>query len=346
MYERPVLVGAVSGSRGGASPTPECPRHGIGHCLGESSVAQELTPITVFAKVVETKSFTVAARQLGLSKATVSKQVATLEKRLGARLLVRTTRSLSLTEIGAKFYTRCRYIVSELETAEDEVTQFRTEPRGTLRINAPVSFGAHYLAREVCDFLRLYPSIQVDLALSDRAVGLTEEYFDLAIRITREAPANLQSKLLAPCVHLVCGAPGYLRDHGTPQRAEDLADHDCLTYAYLATGNTWHLDGPHGTVPVMVSGSLRANNGEALRHALLSGLGVGLMPWFLVANDLAAGRLLDVLPGYRNRSYSIYAVYPDPGPLLPKVRVFVNFLQMRSGRWPTDEFSGTRALAV
>jgi DNA-binding transcriptional LysR family regulator len=307
---------------------------------------RDLTPISVFVKVVETKSFTAAARRLELSKATVSKQVATLEERLGARLLNRTTRSLGLTEIGSKFYAHCQQIMAELETAEDEVTQFSTEPRGTLRITAPVSFGARYLAPDVCDFLQLYPSIQVDLALSDRTLGLSEGSFDLAIRITQKVPAHLRSTRLARCVHLVCAAPSYCRRHGKPQDAEYLAAHTCLVYVHRASGDTWCVDGPSGPTAVRVTGSLRTNNGDAMREALLSGLGIGLMPLFLVADDLKAGRLCDVLPGYRDRSYSIYAVYPDHGAVLPKVRVFVNFLQMRADRWANEESSATRAMAV
>jgi DNA-binding transcriptional LysR family regulator len=286
-----------------------------------------LTHIAVFMRVVETGSFTAAARKLGMSKPTVSKHITTLERHLGARLLNRTTRSLGLTEIGAGFYSHCQNIMAEVATAEAEVLQSSGTPRGRLRISAPVCFGDRCMVPKLPEFLERYPDIEIDLSLSNRQVDLIKEGYDLAIRVTRNEPAGLISTHLAPCTHLVCAAPAYLERHGRPRNLAALAKHNCLLYAFFGSGNSWHLDGPNGPATVKVRGRFQANNGDALRLALLSGQGIGLMPTYLVSEDLAAGRLTDVLPGYRETSYAVLAVYPEEGRDLPKVQALVEHLR-------------------
>jgi DNA-binding transcriptional LysR family regulator len=290
-----------------------------------------LTHIAVFLHVVDTGSFTAAAHKLGMSKPTVSKHITTLEQHLGARLLNRTTRSLGLTEIGANFYTHCQNIMAEVEAAEAEVVQSSGAPRGRLRISAPVCFGDRCVAPELPEFLDRYPDIEIDLSLSNHHVDLIKEGYDLAVRVTRSEPAGLVSTYLAPCTHLVCATPEYLERHGKPRTVADLARHSCLMYVFFGSGHSWQLDGPNGPETVKVSGRFQANNGDALRQALLSGLGLALMPTYLVSEDLAAGRLCNVLPGYSENSYAVYAVHPEEGRDLLKVQALVEYLRSRFG---------------
>ncbi len=295
----------------------------------ETADMHSLTHIAVFLRVVDAGSFTAAARKLGLSKPTVSKHIATLEQRLGARLLNRTTRSLGLTEIGARFYGHCQNIMAEVATAEAEVLQSRGAPRGRLRISAPMCFGDRRVAPELPEFLDRYPDIEIDLSLSNHHVDLIKEGYDLAVRVTRTKPAGLVSTCLAPCTHLVCAAPAYLDRHGRPRTVADLAGHNCLMYVFFGSGHSWQLDGPNGPETVKVGGRFQADNGDALRQALLSGLGLALMPTYLVGEDLAAGRLCDVLPGHRENSYAVLAVHPEEGRDLPKVQALVEYLRSR-----------------
>ncbi|MDH3231391.1 MAG: LysR family transcriptional regulator, partial [Alphaproteobacteria bacterium] len=249
------------------------------------------TGMAVFARVVEANSFTEAARRLGMSKAAVSKQVSKLEERLGARLLNRTTRRLSLTEVGAAFYERCARIVAEAEEAELAVTRLNATPRGTLRIDAPVNFGMQYLAPLLPPFMLQHPDLRVDMSFNDRFVDLVEEGCDLAVRIGQLPDSSLVARKLAETRSVICAAPSYWDRHGRPGDPSDLANHDCFAYSYLATGSEWRLQGPGGEVAVRVSGSLAANNGDVLRQAAVAGLGVVAMPVFIVCDDLRKGRL-------------------------------------------------------
>lgn len=288
-----------------------------------------LTGMAVFARVVDARSFTAAAAALGLSKSAVSKQVARLEDRLGARLLNRTTRRLSLTEVGAAFYERCARILAEVEDAELAVGRLQDAPRGTLRINAPMSFGQLHLAPAVADFLNGHPGLAVDLTLNDRIVDLVEEGYDVAIRISRLADSSLIARRLVPSRRVVCGSPAYFERHGVPRHPADLRRHNCLLYSYLPTAEEWQFIGPDGPAAVRVSGTLRANNGDALEAAMLAGLGVALQPTFIAGRDLQAGRLVAVMPDYVDESASVYAVYPHSRHLSAKVRAFIDFLAAR-----------------
>lgn len=293
-----------------------------------------LTGMAVFARVVEHESFTAAARELALSKSTVSKHVSRLEDRLGARLLNRTTRRLSLTEVGRVFYVRCRRIVEEAAEAEQEVTRLHAEPRGTLRLNVPHTFGTLHVAPALPQFMTRYPDICVDLDLDDRVVDMVEEGYDMAIRITRLPDSSLIARKLAPFRVAVCASPDYWRQHARPVRPEDLKQHNCLNYKYLLTGDAWPFHGPGGKQPVRVGGNLRANNGEALRSAALGGLGVFMAPTFIVGEDLQAGRLEEVLHELTEPGRDIYAVYPETRHLSAKVRAFIDFLVERFGPDP------------
>ena len=289
----------------------------------------QLTGMAVFAKVVETGTFTGAAEALGLSKGAVSKQIARLEDRLGARLLNRTTRRSSLTEVGAAFYERCRRIVAEAEEAELAVTRLHTEPRGTLRVNLPMSFGLLHIASAVPDFMAAYPEINLDLTLDDRVVDVVDEGYDIVIRITDLPDSSLIARRLAPFHIATCAAPAYWDAHGRPRHPGELRNHACLLYSYLSNLNEWRYRGPDGPFAVRVDGPLRGNNGEMLRTAALAGRGVIRSPTFIVGCDLQSGRLERVLSEFEEEDRGIYAVYPHNRHLSAKVRAFVDFMAAR-----------------
>lgn len=293
-----------------------------------------LSGMAVFAKVVEARSFTAAAFELGMSKSAVSKQISRLEDRLGARLLNRTTRRLSLTETGAAFYDRCARVVAEAQEAELAVTNLQSEPRGTLRVNAPMSFGHLHIAPAIPDFLARYPELRVDMTMNDRFVDLIDEGFDVAIRIARLTDSSLIARRLAPDRRVLCGAPSYFERHGEPETPDDLIRHNCLSYAYVSDTDQWQFIDGEGTRAVAVRGTLRANNGDAIRQALLAGLGIAILPSFIVGPDVQAGRLKEVLRPYVPNRASVYAVYPHSRHLSAKVRVFVDFLADRFGPSP------------
>lgn len=295
--------------------------------------------IHAFASVVENGSFTAAARLLGQTKSAISKQVAGLEERLGARLLNRTTRRMSPTEVGHAFYERCRRIITELEEAERAVTELHTEPRGTLRINGPMSFGIRHLAAATADFMTLHPDLSVDMNLNDRLVDVVEEGYDVAIRITRLPDSSLIARKLAPFRRAICASPAYWDKHGRPEKPEDLRHHRCLHYTYLVSGNEWTFIGPEGRSTVRVASQFRANNGDALLSAARKGLGVLNTPTFIAHDDLQSGRLEPVLPSYSDLDTNIYAIYPHNRHLSAKVRLFVDFLVARYSPEPPWDIS-------
>ena len=290
----------------------------------------------VFAKVVEANSFSEAARRLGQSKSAISKQVAGLEDRLGARLLNRTTRRLSVTEVGAALYERCARIAAEVEAAEQVVTHLHAAPRGTLRVNAPMSFGHLHLAPAIPAFLDRYPEVAIDLTLNDRFVDLVDEGFDLAIRVARLNDSSLVARKLAPERVVVCAAPSYVARRGAPQAPADLTAHDCIVYAQPSPQDQWSFVDREGRrSAVAVRGRLQANNGDAIRAALLAGAGVGRLPTFLVGADICEGRLVRLLPEYDSVfEGGVYAIYPHSRHLSPKVRAFVDFLVESFGPQP------------
>lgn len=293
-------------------------------------MADSLSTMEVFVRVAREGSFSAAARSLGLTPSAVSKQVSRLEDRLGARLIARTTRQLALTEEGRAFHERAARILADVSEAEQAVSQMRGEVRGTLRVNLPVAFGRLHVAPLITDFLTEHPNLTMEVVHNDRYVDLIEEGVDLAVRIGELRDSSLIARRLAPNRRIICGAPAYLERRGTPKRPADLKHHNCLVYTYRASRNDWQTRGPDGEAEtVQVSGNLEANNAEALQAAILDGLGLGLLPLWLVGGDLKAGRLLDALPGYHMPDSAIYAVYPPGRHLSPKVRRFVDFLAER-----------------
>jgi len=294
-----------------------------------------LDVMATFARVVEAEGFSAAARELGLSKSAVSKQVARLEDRMGVRLLNRTTRRLSLTEAGAAFYQGCRRVVAEAVAAQEAVGHLAERPRGRLVVSAPMSFGIRHLVPVLPDFMARHAEVTVDLQLDDRHVDLVEEGFDLALRIGGLSGKSLVARRLAPLCRVLVAAPGYLDSHGRPRALDDLRSHDCLLYSYQQSGSVWHFTTGGRTREAHVEGRLRINNGDAILAATLAGMGIALIPTFICADALRDGHLERVLPGWRDIGDSaIYAVYPARRNLSPKVRVFVDFLSERFGKTP------------
>jgi DNA-binding transcriptional LysR family regulator len=291
---------------------------------------ESLSDIAVFVQVVRSGSFTSAAERLELSKSVVSKYVTRLEDRLGARLLNRTTRRLSLTEVGQTLFERSQHARDEIEEAEAEVSRLQGEPRGELRLNCPMSFGILHVAPLLPAFQARYPELNVDMVLDDRQVNLVEEGYDLAIRIGELADSSLVARRLAPCRHLICASPKYLARHGVQRTPDELQTHQALIYRYQDSPSEWHLIAPDGqSLQVPIRASLQMNNSLALREALLQGAGLTLTPSFVVGADIRAGRLSQVLGDHRALELSIHAVYPQRKHLSPKVRVFVDYLAER-----------------
>ena len=290
---------------------------------------EDLERMAIFARVVEAKGFSEAARRLGMSKSLVSKQVARLEKNIGARLLHRTTRSMSLTEAGAVFYEHCARILEEQEQARQAVGRLHSAPRGQLRISASVAFGTLHIAPALPAFLAKHPEVRIDMEIADRFVDLADEGFDVAIRIAAQPGPNLVARRLAPVNRKIVATPGYFRKHGTPRTPADLKRHNCLTYTHSVPEGVWRLRGPSGSIDARVSGNLHLNDDEALTAAVLGGLGIALLPTFLVGRDLQAGRLLAVLSDYVPPEQHIHAVWLPNRHLPAKVRAFVDFLRER-----------------
>lgn len=297
----------------------------------------KLSRMAVFARVVEAKSFSSAALQLKTSKSAVSKQLARLEAELGARLLNRTTRQMSLTEVGAAFYEHCARMLAEAEAAENVVGRLRAAPRGRLRVSCPAAFGHLHIAPGIPAFLALYPDLQVDLTFTERPVDLTEERMDLAIQINRAPAPTVIARVFAPIRWVVCATREYLERAGEPQDPSGLARHNCLSYTFDGGEDAWYLRDERGSHHVAVSGNFRVNNGEAIREAALAHLGIALLPRFIVWRDLRSGALRPVLPAYEARgnfASDIHAVYLPTRYVAPKVQAFVNFFRDRIGTPP------------
>jgi len=288
----------------------------------------------VFTAVVDAGSFAGAADKLYLSRGMATRYVAQLETHLGARLLNRTTRKLSLTEAGSDYYQRAAQILAMVEEAETSVAQEASVPRGTLRVTSSVAFGARHLGRAITEYLQRYPGVELDLTLNDRVVDLVEEGFDLGIRVAARIDPGLVARRLTRARIVACASPDYLKKHGTPRSPEQLAGHNCISYAYWSLQNEWHFKRKGVKRTVRVAGNLRGNNGDILVNAAIEGLGVILHPTFLVYEALQQKRLVRILPDWEADELSVFAVYPHRKFLPPKVRSFIDFLAERFGPEP------------
>ena len=292
-----------------------------------------LASMEVFVRTVEAGSLTAAGIGLGLSSQMVGKHLRFLEERTGARLLHRTTRRQSLTEIGSAYYERCKLVLAEAEAADAIAQNLRATPRGKLRINAPLSFGAHSLTPALTRYMQRFPEVSVELTLTDRVVDLAEEGYDAVIRISPLKDSGLIARALKPYQLIACAAPAYLAERGTPQVPADLAGHECLGFAYWAAPPLfdWEFTGPSGSERVTVRSQFLVNNGQALRQAALSGFGITLQAEDMLREDIASGRLVQVLSNYGAPTRPMHIVFmPDRRPT-PKLRSFVDFIVAEFG---------------
>ena len=301
----------------------------------------QLAALRVFVAVAEAQSFSNAARALRIAKSAVSRQVSDLKSDLGARLLHRTTRSLSLTEAGRAYFERAARILADLDDANRAVGELQAAPRGRLRISAPMSFGFLHLMPALSDFMARYPEVVVDLAMNDRFVDLVNEGFDVAIRIATLPDSSLIARQLAPARRVICASPNYLSTHGAPRSPNDLKTHACLFNSNLPSAREWRFVSPDDVpVPVTVNGRLSVDNGDALRVAALCGLGLANLPTFIVGVDLQSGALATVLDSFVAQDLSISAVYPPSRHLSPTVRALIDFLVDRFGPEPYWDLVG------
>lgn len=279
--------------------------------------------VNEFVAVVESGSFTQAAKRVGISTAQVSRLIGQLEKRLATKLLYRTTRKVSVTEAGQVYYQHCRQVLDGLEEAERTLTQLHATPRGKLRITAPITYGESVLAPLLNDFVLQYPELEVQLQLSNQKLDLVEESFDLAIRLGKLDNSSMMAKRLASRKLFLCASPGYIQTYGMPHTLSELNRHNCL----LGTLDFWRFKQDGKERSLRVSGSLRYNSGNALLDAVLKGLGLVQLPDFYVQDHLDSGQLLELLPEFQPDDEGIWALYPHNRHLSPKVRMLVDFLQ-------------------
>lgn len=303
-----------------------------------------LKAIEIFAEVARGRSFTAAAVRLGMAKGNVTKHVKWLEERLGAQLLTRTTKSVSLTEAGLSLLEGGQDLLDRFDAVEMAVRGAVRAPKGTIRVGTPPSFGAVHLVPLVTAFSAMHPDIQFVMHLDDGRADIAGEGLDLSLRIAPSLKdTSLVAQKLGSVPQLLVAAPSYLATRGEPQTPEALSQHDCLVNALKSPTNFWTLTGPGGRRSVRVSGSMRSNFGEPLRHAALLGQGISMHPNYMVTQDIQEGRLKVVLPAYRPTGLDIYAVYPSRRNMPGRVRLFLEFLRERfqaTADWQTDEPSG------
>ena len=286
-----------------------------------------LEAMEMFVRIVQTGSFSAVAREMGTTQPTISKQVTALEQRLKTRLLNRSTRSLSLTEAGTAFYERCKRIIDEVQEAEGALGRLQSSLTGTLHVNSSIALGQIFLTPLMLKFQERFSELTIELSLNDRYIDLVELGVDVAVRIGRLADSNLIARRLGETNRVLVATPAYLRTHGTPQQPADLTRHNCLLYAYLSTGNEWVFKGAEGEIRVRVHGNFKANNGHAIREALLAGAGVALTPDWLIHDKVEGGEVVALLPEFATAPLEINAVYPSGRHVSTKLRTVVEFLQ-------------------
>ena len=288
-----------------------------------------------FTRVVESGGFAAAARKMGVSRSFVNKQVARLEDELGAQLLRRSTRKVTPTDTGAAFYERCIAVLAELDAAVAAVSELQDSLRGTLRVNAPMSFGLGHMADIVAGFMSAHPDVRVELVLNDRFVDPLEEGFDVSIRIAEPSVStSLVSREIVPARRVLCASPDYLREFGEPTAPAELRTHRCLHYGYQASGVQWRLRGPSGDESVPIDCAMWSNNGDVLAAAAVRGQGIALLPTFIVGANLQAGELRTLMCDYEPTPLTLCALYPRHRHLSSKVRLFVEAVVEAIGEQP------------
>lgn len=292
--------------------------------MRQQSGLGDLQDVALFVRVVEGRSFSAAARALKTTTSAVSKRVARLEERLGARLLERTTRSVMPTEAGAAFYARAARILADVDEAENEIASLGGRPRGTLRVSAPVIFGERHLAPVLPAFLERCPEVRLDLSLSDQFVNLLEERFDVALRVGPLVDSSLVRVRVGTTAGLIVASPAYLARAGGPGSPGDLSRHNCLRYSHVTAAREWRFRGPRGAVSVPVVGNVDVNHGGAMRELVIAGVGVARLPHFLVADAIEAGLLVTLLDEFCLPPIGIHLVHLGGAAPLPKVKAFVS----------------------
>ncbi|MGZ2457454.1 MULTISPECIES: LysR family transcriptional regulator [Rhizobium] len=288
-----------------------------------------LTSLTVFGRVVECGGFSAAARRLNMSVTMVGNHVQSLEDRLGVRLLNRTTRKVSLTETGKYYYERSSQILAELEEADRTAGALSSTPRGTLRVYTSSAI-VRFLLPVVSEYMELYPSISLDFSVGERMVDMIEDGYDLVMRTVPPPDSTLVARKLTPWRHMLVCSPAYFETHPMPKKPAEVAEHNCLQYAYYPYGDEWRFeDGAGNPESVKIAGNVVSNSAEMLRFLTLSGRGIFLAPSFVVFDDIAEGRLVKIMPDYRPVEFNINAVYPNRSHLPTKVRLFIDLLVER-----------------
>nr|WP_263627870.1 LysR family transcriptional regulator [Paraburkholderia caribensis] len=285
----------------------------------------------VFVAVVEAGSLTAAAERFDLSSAMVGKHIRSLETQLSTRLLTRTTRRQSLTEIGRQYYEQCRRILADVKAAESLAEAMTSAPRGTLKVTVPLTYGVEVFSPAMTDYLNQYPEVSLELDLSNRVFDLVEEGFDAAVRIGRLPDSSLVARPLKPYRMRACASPAYLQRMGTPKTPADLLHHECLGFLHWGREGLWRLDGDAESDYQLRPGRFRANNGQALKMAALRGFGLVLQPEALLANEIGQGTLVSVLEDYLPDGAPVHLIYPRDRQPTPKLTSFIDFVIERFG---------------
>jgi len=295
---------------------------------------RDLAQLRTFLAIANLRSYSKAAEKLGISRALASKQIQDLETDLGVKVFNRTTRQLSLTESGMTLQASAATLLEGFDAVEQELRSATKTPKGLLRISAPMSFGILHLGPILKSFLGRYPEMKLELRFDDRVTNIVEEGFDIAIRIRSLPDSSLVARRIAKARMVVCASPNYLMAHGEPKHPEDLRDHQCLIYEYLARHDTWSLQNDESRVDVRISGPIRANNGDTLVEAAVDGWGIVLTPTFIAHEALRSGRLVPILRDWHPVEPDLYAVMPPGRDKTLKVRSFVEHLVEKIGVEP------------
>ncbi|MDP2571908.1 LysR family transcriptional regulator [Vibrio penaeicida] len=285
-----------------------------------------ITAIPVFTSVIEEGSFSQAAKKLGISKSAVSKRISGLEDQLGVKLLHRSTRKLSLTEAGERYYQHALEALSAAQNAENAATQLQRIPQGTLRISVPMSFGRLHVAPIIPIFLKRYPEIHIHMDMNDLSRDVIADGFDVALKGGDLPDSSLIARKLAPLHSVLCASPEYIERYGSPKTPQDLTGRNCILFTHHTVTNEWVFIQNGEEERVHVTGNYQVNNSEALRESLIQGVGIGRLPTFAAGEDIKAGKLVPLLVGYVMPHKTIYAIFPERQYLPEKVRVFIDFL--------------------
>ena len=288
--------------------------------------------VSEFVAVAETESFTAAGKRLGISTAQVSRQISALEERLSAKLFYRTTRKVSVTEVGGIYYQHCRQVMDGLADAERAITNLQSTPKGKLKITAPITYGERSVAPLVNDFVTQYPELEVQLVLSNQQIDLIDEGFDLAIRLGQLGDSTMIGKRLATRKQYVCAAPEYLSAFGAPHTLSELDRHNCLS----GTLDYWRFQEKGKARNIRVKGNFSCNSGPVLVDAALKGMGIVQLPDYYVQEHINQGQLIELLPNYREPDDAVWALYPQNRHLSPKVRMLVDYLAKKLALNPTS----------